>query len=549
MKKSIKKIVSIRIAFALASILLFSFLTTYNILRIENTQKEAVAVHETQMKAQKAEAAHYRWTINLSEALFSNAKFTGSTDHTSCVLGQWIYGEAGTEDSEILELRAQMEPLHKELHQSAVTALEMLESDPDGVYAYYNDTIQSKLTTLVGLLNRVIELSDEINTNTEETLDSTIKIMHGTTVVCLAYALLCLITLIVYILKKIVKPIVRITENTRPLKECRLDIDLSYNVDDELGQLTDALRSSLKVIENYVTDINHIMGQFSKGNFTVSTFTDYIGDFTAIQDSIERFTTILARVMGEINGAGNRISGYAGQLSENSQSVAQGATEQASSVQELYATLDSLSKSADQNVEVAAKAKEHAVLTEEQVNICSGQSQEMVSAMADISKTSEQIGQIIDTIENIAFQTNILALNAAVEAARAGEAGRGFAVVAEEVRTLASQSDQAAKATKQLIDNCVSAAAKGLQIVDAVSESLQKTMELVSQSNDDIATITGVVDDEAESIKQVTIGIEQISTVTQTNSASSEEAAAVSSELFSESRLLREQLDKFKLKA
>ena len=111
MKKSIKKIVSIRIAFALASILLFSFLTTYNILRIEHTQNEAVAVHETQMKAQKAEAAHYRWTINLSEALFSNAEFTGSTDYTSCVLGQWLYGDAGTDDSEILELRSQMEPL------------------------------------------------------------------------------------------------------------------------------------------------------------------------------------------------------------------------------------------------------------------------------------------------------------------------------------------------------------------------------------------------------------------------------------------------------
>ena len=549
MKKSIKKIVSIRIAFALASILLFSFLTTYNILRIERTQEEAVAVHETQMKAQKAEAAHYRWTINLSEALFSNAEFTGSTDHTSCVLGQWIYGDSGTDNSEILELRSQMEPLHKELHQSAVTALDMLENNPDEVYTYYNETIQSNLTTLVGLLNRVIELSNEINTDTEETLSSTITLMHGTTVVCLAFALVCLITLIVYIIKKIVKPIVRITENTKPLKECRLDIDLSYNVDDELGQLTDALRTSLTVINKYVSDINNIMDQLSDGNFNVRTFTNYIGDFQSIQESMESFTSTISGVMGEISQAGQRISGHAGQLSENSQSVAQGATEQASSVEELYATLDSLSKSADQNVEVAAKAKEHADLTEEQVNICSGQSQEMVSAMADVSKTSEQIGQIIATIENIAFQTNILALNAAVEAARAGEAGRGFAVVAEEVRTLATQSDQAAKATKQLIDNCVSAAAKGLQIVDAVSESLEKTMELVSQSNNDIATITSVVDDEAESIKQVTIGIEQISTVTQTNSANSEEAAAVSSELFAEARLLQEQLDKFQLKA
>lgn len=227
--------------------------------------------------------------------------------------------------------------------------------------------------------------------------------------------------------------------------------------------------------------------------------------------------------------------------------MAQGTTEQASAVQEMYATLDTLSKSAAQNVKTSLKAKEHAQQTEEQVEVCTTRANEMVSAMENVSNTSSQIGQIIATIENIAYQTNILALNAAVEAARAGDAGKGFAVVADEVRSLANQSDQAAKATKELIDNCIDAAEKGIKIVEAVSESLQKTMKLVLQSNNDIVAITNAVDEEADAISQVTIGIEQVATVTQTNSANSEEAAALSEELFAEARLLQEQLDRFKL--
>lgn len=361
--------------------------------------------------------------------------------------------------------------------------------------------------------------------------------------------MICLISLIQYVIKHIVKPIITITDSSRVLQNGQLTLDINYKSDDEVGELVNTLKISMERISGYVSDINKIMSELSGGNFNVRTSADYVGDFTSIQTSIENFTNTMSETLERISGAEHRISENAEQLSNNSQSLAQGATEQASATEELYASLDELSRSAHENVEKATNAQEHARLTGEQVSESSELMKQMMDAMSDVSNSSQQIGQIIATIENIAFQTNILALNAAVEAARAGESGKGFAVVADEVRSLAVQSDQASKATKNLIENCVSAADRGIKIVSDVSESLQKTMEFVSRSNNDIGVIADAVRDETEAITQINQGIGQIAEVTQTNSASSEEAAAVSAELFTQARLLQEQTSAFKLKS
>ncbi len=210
--------------------------------------------------------------------------------------------------------------------------------------------------------------------------------------------------------------------------------------------------------------------------------------------------------------------------------------------------MDDLSKGAAENVKTAARVQENARMTGEQVTLSSHQMEEMVKAMANITKSSQQISKIIATIEDIAFQTNILALNAAVEAARAGSAGKGFAVVADEVRSLSVRSDEAAKATKELIENSVQATELGSGIVGEVSESLQKALALVVQSNEAISNITTAIQGEAEAIAQVTEGIGQISSVVQTNSASSEESAAVSTELFEQVHMLENETKKFQLK-
>ena len=272
------------------------------------------------------------------------------------------------------------------------------------------------------------------------------------------------------------------------------------------------------------------MKELSEGNFDVHVSAPFVGDFQSIERSIESFTSTLSAAISRISQAEYQVAKNAEQLSGDAQRLAQGATEQASAVEELYATLDELSKNAEKNVKAASSVQEDAHLMGEQVRLSSSQMEDMLAAMKDI------------------IRTNLLALNASVEAARAGAAGKGFAVVSGEVRNLAAQSDQAAKATRELIENSVQAAQKGGRILNEVFGSMQKTMELALQSGSEIGEIAKVVEGEAESIGQVVDGISQISAVVQSNSASSEESAAVSTELFDQVRLLQEETRKFRLK-
>lgn len=548
MRKSIKIMAGVRIAAALLAVVLFSLLTTKNIYRMQATEEVNSSVNALLQRAQKAEAAHYKWSSNLSNALYSGSEFTGSTDPTGCVLGQWLYGEAGTEDQEILNLRNQLEPLHKQLHESAVYVLELYEKDPAAAQAYYQDTIMSNLGVLVGLLDQVVERGGALNEISAANMEKTVSTMHVVTGFGLVLTLFFMLSLVLYIMNRVVKPILLITEKTKPLQEGCMKLELTYDANDEIGDLTRTLRQSIDQTHQYIQDINRIMAELSAGNFDVTVSVPFIGDFKSISDSINSFTDSLSAVMKNIHRVEESVFAHARTLSNGSQSLAQGATEQAAAVEQLSATLDELSKSAKINIQKSSEMRENAHQTGNQVNVSSGQMELLINAMADISRTSEQIENIISTIENIAFQTNILALNASVEASRAGEAGKGFAVVANEVRNLAAKSDQAAKATKELIENSVRATAKGSAIVQEVSETLHKTLTLVTQSNSAIDEITDAVQEEAEAVSQVAEGIGQIASVVQTNSANSEESAAVSAELFEQVNQMKTQTSNFRLK-
>ena len=319
--------------------------------------------------------------------------------------------------------------------------------------------------------------------------------------------------------------------------------------DDEIGILATATSGIVSTLTGLIHDIDHILGEMAKGNFRVTSqnYELYRGDMSQILTSLRNIKYNLNDTLRQMDTAAAQVSAGADQVSSGAQALAQGATEQASAVQELSATVADINTGVQNNTAAAQTAKEKANAAGTQVTLSNEKMHELRDAMATILEGHQEIGQIITTIENIAFQTNILALNAAVEAARAGNAGKGFAVVADEVRNLASKSDQAAKHTKELIEHSTVSVEEGSRLSEEVTATLDESKELTSVAVTYIEQVVENAMNEANAIAQITEGIDQIASVVQTNSATAEESAAASEELSGQAQLLKELADRFQL--
>ena len=349
------------------------------------------------------------------------------------------------------------------------------------------------------------------------------------------------------ITKNITRPVNELKAAAAKMSEGELAVEIGYRAKDELGELAESMRVMANTLDSYVSDIARGMKQLSEGDLTVSPNVEFKGEFLTMAKSIIDMVRVYNDALYQIRKSSDQVANGAGQVAGGAQVMAQGAAEQAGSVEELAASINQISEQVRRNAETADLLNQRAQQVGDSINHSNDQMRDMIRAMAEISSSSGEIGKIIKTIQDIAFQTNILALNAAVEAARAGEAGKGFAVVADEVRNLATKSDEAAKSTTTLIESTVRAVENGTQIAGATASSLELVVTDAQSITAEITKITEASEEQAQAITQLTMGVDQISTVVQTNSATAEESAATSEELSSQAKLLDELLQGFTL--
>lgn len=362
------------------------------------------------------------------------------------------------------------------------------------------------------------------------------------------------ITLIAFSIKKsaknLTKPILALNHTAQQLADGNLDVNLHITSEDEIGELGESIQKTVDRLKKYIAYIDEtaeVLTQIADGKLSIHLKNDYVGEFQKIKTALLNISDSMNQVMLGINESSERVSVGASELATASQVLAEGAEEQAAAIEQLTATTTTVAEQVENSrhgAEASAKATAQAagMIQQNQTKM-----KLMMDAMNEIHTTSQKVVGIIQTIEDIASQTNLLSLNASIEAARAGEAGRGFAVVADEIGKLALESSKAANTTKELIEISINEINKGSTIATDAMDSLKESVTAVNHVNGMIQETAEDAAVQAENMKQLQAGIEDMAHGIQDNSAASQETSATSEELASQAEILNKMVQKFEL--
>ena len=349
---------------------------------------------------------------------------------------------------------------------------------------------------------------------------------------------------------RLTRPILELNKTAQQLASGDLDVELQITSENEIGELGVSIQKTVNRLKEYIVYIDEtaeVLAQIANGKLSIELKNDYAGEFQKIKHALFHISDSRNEVMTGIHESSERVSIGATELATASQALADGAQAQASSVEQLTTATNAVADQVETSrtkADVSAKATAQAadMIVQNQENM-----KQMMIAMHNIHETSQKVVSIIQTIEEIASQTNLLSLNASIEAARAGDAGKGFAVVADEIGKLALESSKAANTTKELIEISMEEINKGNSIAEGAVNSLKESVSAVDRVNEMIQETAENAATQAESMEQLRAGIREISHGIQDNSAASQETSATSEELASQAERLNQMLQRFEL--
>lgn len=362
------------------------------------------------------------------------------------------------------------------------------------------------------------------------------------------YVVLQIIRLVKFSREELLSPIIKVSEQMKELAEGDFHTDLDVAMDEsEVGKMATAIALMKRNITSMIREISDILERMGDGNYNFKIEQNYVGEFDQIKESLYKISGKMRETLTTIREVSQQIDSGSEQLAYAAQDLAEGCTEQAGKVSNLVNLMDEIYHSMENS---AAEAKETVKLSTNAGHVLvagNAKMQELKEAIGDISRCSEEIGEIIGTIEEIASQTNLLSLNASIEAARAGEAGKGFAIVADQVKNLADESAKAAGETNKLIERTILAVERGIAIADETALSISEVMQGAKDATDKMETTSKILSNDVANMHEINENIVRVAEIVDNNSAASEETAAVSEEQKAQVESMVGLMDKFKI--
>ncbi len=498
----------------------------------------------------------YDITFDIEEAFLHSDLDTikSTSSNFSSTLEEWkssIQSSSNISDSEELNAAIASLPTCLDNFESTLQRVASA-SDLESAYAIYDTDFQTALNACLTSLASADSYASELESSQFTYVQN---YSRNTTIALAVIMILGIVLCIVFniiLTNSFVAPLKsleRIVSSLAKGETC--DTDNLYQSQDEIGELSKSLSDYISFSQDILSEVIVNLEAFSNGDFSI-TMGDrekYIGNFTVLFDSMERFVTQINGTLLHVNSVASQVSIGSNQVSNGAQMLAIGSTNQAAAIQEISTNITNVTTQVGENAANSKEASNYAMTASASAASCNDQMQELTRSMKEIEALSSEIKKINRSIEDIAFQTSILALNAAVEAAHAGSAGKGFAVVADEVRNLASKSAEAAQSTSKLIEHTLLAINTGVATAEITANTLSEVVVTTKTTTDLINAISEASDEQNTTISEILRSIEDISSVVYTNSATSEESAAASEELSSQSAELTSLVSKFNLKA